>query len=241
MVTSDQLLQLITQLQGSGDRLSTRNTLLKYIRKQSKAQLVVLFALDREQQALIPLAYTGKLPDRQSSKSPTPTTNPLPSIKQRMTQPIPINDLFASILPAQKLVYIAIADQDTRIVPQELNWSYPGGSVLLNTVRASDDLQGEQGVIALCFAAGDKDTQSPEDLPTTINENEVLICSYLLSAALSKEKDQGLQGASLHIPRSHRKARPEELERETVEILQKLHVEQHGTFPELMYSLSTLA
>ena len=94
MVTSDQLLQLITHLQGSGDRLYTRNTLLKYIRKQSKAQLAVLFVLDREQQALFPLAYTGKLPEHQFSTLPIDSSL---SVKQRAIQPIPLNGLFASV------------------------------------------------------------------------------------------------------------------------------------------------
>jgi hypothetical protein len=184
MVTSDQLLQLITHLQGSGDRLYTRDTLLKYIRKQSKAQLAVLFALDREQQALFPLAYTGKLPDRQSS---TPFPGASLSAKQRVLQPIPLNGLFASVLPVQKLFYIPAPDLDTRLLPQELNWSYPAGSVLLNTVRSGDDLEGEQGVLALCFDAAHINAQSSERLPTSINESEVLICSYLLSIALAKE------------------------------------------------------
>ncbi len=238
MVTSDQLLQLITHLQGSGDRLYTRNTLLKYIRKQSKAQLAVLFVLDREQQALFPLAYTGKLPEHQFSTLPIDSSL---SVKQRAIQPIPLNGLFASVLPVQRLVYIPTPDLDTRILPQELNWNYPEGSVLLNTVRSGDDLEGEQGVLGLCFDAAHKNVQSPERLPASVNESEVLICSYLLSVALSKEMYHVAQDGLLHVPRSRRKARPQEIEYETGALLQKPHIEQQGTLPEMMYSLSTLA
>ncbi len=234
MVTSDQFLQLITHLQSSGDRLYTRNTLLKYIRKHSKAQLIVLFVLDREQQALLPLAYSGKLPDRPSSLTPEDSSS------KRVMQYVPINGLFASVLPDQRLLYIPMVEQDPRILPQELHWSYPGGSVLLNVVVTGDHPQSEQGVLALCFNKASKNVQSPASIPPTVNESEVMICSYLLSASLSKEEHSVHQVP----PRktcSRRTPRTKELERETVEILQKHQVEQHGTFPELMYSLSTLA
>ncbi|MDQ2887946.1 MAG: hypothetical protein M3Y39_17885, partial [Chloroflexota bacterium] len=67
MVTSDQLLQLIARLQHSESATQGRNLLLKYIRKQSQAQLVALFMLDKEEQVLVPLAHNGKLPE-----APTP-------------------------------------------------------------------------------------------------------------------------------------------------------------------------
>ncbi len=159
MVTSDQLLQLITHLQSSGDKLYIRDTLLKYIRKRSKAQLAVLFVLDRDQQTLFPLAYTGKLPDRQSALT---SEGSLPSAKQHTRQPIPINGLFASVLPNQRLLYIPYVEHDLRILPQELNWIYPEGSVLLNAVTTGDNSQNEQGVMALCFSAENKNAQSPE-------------------------------------------------------------------------------
>ncbi|MBV9711398.1 MAG: hybrid sensor histidine kinase/response regulator transcription factor [Ktedonobacteraceae bacterium] len=238
MVPSDQLLQLITHLQSNGDRIYTRNMLLKYIRKHSKAQLVVLFALDREQQALLPLAYTGKLPDRQPS---SPSTGPHPSIKQRATQPVPLNGLFASALSAQGLLYIPLVEQDIQISPQELNWSYPQGSMLLNAITGADQLKDERGILALCFSAEHKNRQFPERIPPTVNEGEVLICSHLLSTSLSTEKPPEQQSAPSRVPRSRRASRRKELEQETVELLQKPQVEQQGTFPELMYSLSTLA
>lgn len=233
MVPSEQLLQLITHLQGNSDWLYARNILLKYVCKQSKAQIAVLFVLDREQQALLPLAYTGKLPDVPEGS--------LLSVKQRIMQPVPLNGVFASLLPDQRLLYIPVFEQDTRVLPQELHWSYPGGSVLLSRVRSGDDRQGEQGVLVLCFDMEHKNIQSPEDLPVTVNEGEVLICSHLLSAALPKEKYQGLRNAPLYIPRSRRKPRSHEIEHEMVALLQKHHIEREGTLPELMYSFSALA
>ncbi len=231
MVTSDQLLQLLAHLQSSGNKIYTRNMLLKYVRKQSKAQLVALFMLDREQQVLVPLAYTGKLPERQSS------------VKSRTTQPIPLHGLFASALSTQHLLYIPLIDQEERILPQELNWCYTGGSVLLNSIRVGDQGQSEQGVLALCFNAEKKDRQFPDSIPPTVNESELLICSHLLSTVLSKENSAGQQGdtASTYVPRSRRTSRHKELEREAVELLQKPSIEQQGTLPELMYNFSTLA
>ena len=235
MVTSDQLLQLITHLQSSGDKLYKRKMLLKYIRQHSKAQLVVLLLLDCEQQELLPLAYSGKLPERSSAL-------PLEgSSSKRTMQPIPLNGLFASVLLDQRLLYIPVVEQDIRILPQELHWSYPGGGVLLNVVKAGDLPQDVLGVLALCFNAENKNAQSPASIPPGVNESEVLICSYLLSASLAKDEPSTQQSALPHKPRTRRTARTKDLERETIEILQKNQIEQHGTFPELMYSLSALA
>lgn len=235
MATSDQLLQLLTNLQGNGDTISTRNMLLQYIRKHSKAQLVVLFLLDHEQQALIPLAYIGRLPDERSSTS---STEVLPSIKQRTTQIVPLQGVFAAALASQGLLYVPVVDQDIRVQPQELNWSYPAGSVLLNKIQRGDQSQGE-GVLALCFSAENKNEQFPERMPPTVNEGDLLICSHLLSSALIL--DQHKDAAPLRVPRARRVARRKELESGTIELLHQPQLEQLGTFPELMYSLSTLA
>jgi len=239
MATSDQLLQLLTSLQGNGDIISTRNMLLQYVRKHSKAQLVVLFLLERELQALLPLAYTGRLPDGQSSAS---STDPVPSVKQRTTQIVPLQGVFAAALASQGLLYVPAVDQDGRVLSQELNWSYPGGSVLLNKLQGGDQGQSEQGVLALCFSAENKNELFPERMPSTVNEGDLLICSHLLASALIKEPlGQQKDLTSLRVPRARRVARRKELESETVELLQKPQVEQLGAFPELMYSLSTLA
>jgi signal transduction histidine kinase len=239
MVTSDKLLQLLTRLQSNGDTIYTRNILLQYILKHSRAQLVVLFVLDREQQALLPLAYTGRLPDRQLSISSKETT---PSVKQRTTQMIPLHGVFAAALSHQGLLYVPEVEQDARILAQELNWSYPGGSVLLNKIQGGDQGQGEQGILVLCFSAKNKHAQSPERIPPTVNEGDLLICSHLLASALTKEpQGQPRDTASLRIPRARRVARHKKLENETVELLQQPSLEQLGTLPELMYSLSTLA
>jgi signal transduction histidine kinase/DNA-binding CsgD family transcriptional regulator len=239
MATSDQLLQLLTRLQNNGDITSTRNMLLQYIRKHSKAQLVVLFLLDREQHALLPLAYTGKLPDGQSSAS---SMDSVLSVKQRTTQIVPLQGVFAAALANQGLLYVPAVDQDIRVLPQELNWSYPTGSVLLYKIQGGDQGQGEQGILALCFSAEHKNEQFPEHMPSTVNEGDLLICSHLLASALIKEPlEQQKDAAPLRVPRARRVARRKELESETVELLQQSQLEQLGTFPELMYSLSTLA
>ena len=237
---ADQLLQLLTNLQGNGDTISTRNMLLQYIRRHSKAQLVVLFLLDREQQALLPLAYTGKLPDVPSSVSSADT---VPSVKQRAAQIVPLHGVFAAALASQGPLYVPALDQDRRVLPQELNWSYPAGSVLLNKIQAGDQNQGEQGVLVLCFSAENKNAHFPERMPPSVNEGDLLICSHLLSSTLIKETlEQQKDAAPLRVPRARRVARHKELKSEASELLhQQPPLEQLGTFPELMYSLSTLA
>lgn len=239
MVTSDQLLQLLTRLQNNGDILYTRNMLLQYICKHSKARLVALFVLDREQQALLPLAYAGKLPDRQPSISAMATA---PAGKQRATQMIPLDGIFATTLSHQGLLYLPEVEQDVRILAQELNWIYPQGSVLLNKLQRGDCNQGEQGILVLSFSAENKQKQSPERMPSTVNEGDLLICSHLLSNALTKEpQGQSNAATTLRIPRARRVARHKEVDSGKIEVLQNLQVEELGTLPELMYSLSTLA
>ena len=197
-----------------------------------KRNSVVLFLLDREQQALLPLAYTGKLPDVPSSISSADT---VPSVKQRAAQIVPLHGVFAVALASQGPLYVPALDQDRRVLPQELNWSYPAGSVLLNKIQAGDQNQGEQGVLVLCFSAENKNAHFPERMPPSVNEGDLLICSHLLSSTLIKETlEQQKDAAPLRVPRARRVARHKELKSEASELLhQQPPLEQLWNVPRI--------
>ena len=115
MVTSDQLLQLIARLQHSESAAQGRNLLLKYMRKQSQAQLVTLFMLDKEEQVLVPLAHNGKLPE-----APTPTeegTSDQQAHRQPARKSIPVDGLCGSALLTQDALQIANVGADARLLP----------------------------------------------------------------------------------------------------------------------------
>ncbi len=234
MVTSDQLLQLIAHLQYVENPTYGRNMLLKYMRKQSGAQLAILFILDKEQQTLLPLAYSGKMP---ASLSSDLTTNSTYSLKGLMKKTVPVAGLFGSVLLTQNLLHISNIDNDPRLLTEERAWTYPAGHILLNAIKAGESRHNEQGVLLLNFAPGNKDM--PEIMPPTFNEGDLKICSVLLSTYLIKDVNTSRRTKST--PRQvHRSRRHANLERETTELLQKL-TPQRSTLPEVMYSLTTLS
>ncbi len=225
MVTSDQLLQLIARLQHCESAAQGRNLLLKYMRKQSKVQLVALFILDKEQQVLVPLAHNGKLPE-----APTPTAEDA-SDQQTHKQParkfISLDGLFGFALLTQDALQIANACADARLLPDERAWIYPEGSVLLQTIKAGP--QNEQGVLLLSFSTMQQDMQKNLS-------GDLRICSILLFTYLADDTKKRPQEAPLAGIRPRRAS----ARSNTLELLQTPPIQQ-GTLPEVMYSLTMLS
>jgi hypothetical protein len=225
MVTSDQLLQLIARLQHSESATQGRSLLLKYMRKQSKAQLITLFMLDKEQQVLVPLAHNGKLPE-----APAPAVEDS-SDQQAYRQParksIPVDGLFGSALLTQDVLQIANAGADARILPDECAWVYPEGSVLLQTIKAGP--QNAQGVLLLSFRTAQQGMQK------NLN-GDLRICSILLSTYLVDDAKKRPQEAPIAGVRPRRAS----ARSNTLELLQTPPIQQ-STLPEVMYSLTMLS
>ena len=223
MVTSDQLLQLIARLQHIESAAQGRSLLLKYIRKQSKAQLVALFVLNEEQQILVPLAHNGKLPEIASLAAENASDQPrLPAKKS-----LPVDGLFGSALLTQEFLQLSLADADTRLLPDERAWVYPEGSILLQTIK--DRAQNRQGVLLLSFRAIQQDMQSNLT-------GDLRICSILLSTYLADDEKRRSEDAPVTIVRPRRARRRSG----ALELLPPSSVQQ-GTLPEVMYSLTMLS
>jgi signal transduction histidine kinase/DNA-binding CsgD family transcriptional regulator len=178
MVTSDQLLQLIARLQHSESAAQGRSLLLKYIRKQSKAQLVTLFMLDKEQQVLVPLAHNGKLPEAPAPAAEDSSDQQAP--RQPARKSIPVDGLFGSALLTQDVLQIANACADARLLPDERVWVYPEGSVLLQAIKAGP--QNAQGVLLLSFRTVQQDMQ--KNLSGDLRICSILLATYLVDSGL---------------------------------------------------------
>jgi signal transduction histidine kinase len=142
--------------------------LLEYARKSCSARLALLFTLDEKRQALALLAYSGRL---RHPSSFSPETTPVE---------LSMQGLFASALQHEEFVDIADISQNPLSLPEERELAWPRGRVLLHALR-----QGQrQGVLVFCFSpAGSRVVINPE------MEEELLICSSLLSAYLSAEEE----------------------------------------------------
>lgn len=162
------LLRLIARLQQVMSVAQGRRMLLDYARKSCGARFALLFTLDQERQTLTLLAHAGR--------------HPHPSSFAQETEPIelPLQGLFASVLQKQGFVDIPDISRETLSLPEERSYTWPRGRVLLHALR-----QGQrQGVLVFCF--------SPAGAPTVPGEqvqNELLICTSLLSAYLIEEAD----------------------------------------------------
>jgi signal transduction histidine kinase/DNA-binding CsgD family transcriptional regulator len=225
MVTSDQLLQLIARLQHSESAAQGRNLLLKYMRKQSQAQLVTLFMLDKEQQVLVPLAHNGKLPE-----APTPTeegTSDQQAHRQPARKSIPVDGLFGSALLTQDALQIANVGADARLLPDERAWVYPEGSVLIQAIKAGP--QNAQGVLLLSFRTVQQDMQ--KNLTGDLRICSILLSTYVVDDA--KKRPQDVPIASVRPRRAGARSN-------TLELLQTPPI-QHSTLPEVMYSLTMLS
>ncbi|MBV9229500.1 MAG: hypothetical protein JOZ18_09330, partial [Chloroflexi bacterium] len=242
MVTSDQLLPLIMQLQRGGTIAQGRRKLLKYIRKASGAQLAALFALDKDMQCLSLLAYSGRRPPY--SVRPAPSSRSWSAedgTRRLIVKRISADGLFGSALLTRGLLHIPDLDSDQRILQEERSWGWPGGSAILSAINTGDQSGGEQGVLVLCFDPhADSTGRSMRrcDASTEESESDLRICIALLASYLSDKDHSG----SPSLPLLRRSVptdidHDEEEKQGIADLLPPQHVQQ-CTFPEMMYSLS---
>ncbi len=144
-----------------------RALLLDYARKSCGARLALLFELDRERQVLVLLNHSGRHP-HPSSFSP------------EVAVEIPLRGLFASALKHRGLLDIPDISREPLALPEERAFAWPRGRVLLHGLR-----QGQrQGVLVFCFSPAGARTP-----PGAQAQEELLICTSLLSAYLVKEEE----------------------------------------------------
>ena len=142
--------------------------LLEYARKSCSARLALLFALDEERQVLALLEYSGRLPHPSTFSSETKSAG------------LSLQGLFASVLQCEGFVDIPDIAHNPLSLSEERALAWPHSRVLLHALR-----QGQhQGVLVFCFSP----TGSHVVLGPQVEE-ELLICSSLLSAYLSGEED----------------------------------------------------
>lgn len=173
VVALQTLLNLVARLQQVISVAQGREMLLDYARKSCGARLALLFALDQERQALILLAYAGRPPHPSSFASET------------VLMELPLQGLFASVLQKQGFVDIPDISREALSLPEERFYTWPRGRVLLHALR-----QGQrQGVLVFCFSPSGTSTLSDAQV-----QNELLICTSLLSTYLMREDEyQALQ------------------------------------------------
>jgi signal transduction histidine kinase/DNA-binding CsgD family transcriptional regulator len=167
-VASQTLLSLVVRLQQVMSVAQGRAMLLDYARKSCGARLALLFELDREHQALTLLEHSGRHPHPSSF---SPESDPVE---------ISLQGLFASALKQRGFLDVPDISRNSLILPEERAFAWPRGRVLLHALR-----QGQrQGVLVFCF--------SPAGARTTLDartEEELLICTSLLSAYLAAEEE----------------------------------------------------
>jgi signal transduction histidine kinase len=186
-VASQTLLNLVARLQQVMSVAQGRGLLLEYARKSCGARLALLFALERERQALTLLDHSGRHP-HPSSFSPE-----VAAIE------IPLHGLFASALRQWGLIDIPDIARDPLALPEERTFAWPHGRVLLHALR-----QGQrQGVLVFCFSPA-----SARATSTTQAQEDLLICASLLSTYLGKEEAQPLPSLPSTPARTKRQVQP---------------------------------
>lgn len=167
-MASQTLLSLVARLQQVMSVAQGRAMLLDYARKSCGARLALLFELDHERQTLTLLEHSGRHPHPSSF---SPESAPVE---------ISLQGLFASALKQRGFVDVPDISRNPLILPEERAFAWPRGRVLLHALR-----QGQrQGVLVFCF--------SPAGARTTLDaqtEEELLICTSLLSAYLAAEEE----------------------------------------------------
>ncbi|HEY1352270.1 MAG TPA: hybrid sensor histidine kinase/response regulator transcription factor [Ktedonobacteraceae bacterium] len=181
-MASQTLLNLIARLQQGMEVAQGRALLLDYARRSCGARLALLFELEHERHLLILLAHSGRHP-HPSSFAP-----------EAAAVEIPLQGLFASVLKHWGLREIPDISREPLALPEERAFAWPRGRVLLHSLR-----QGQrQGVLVFCFSPA-----GARSVPGAQAQEELLICTSLLSAYLSKAE-------ASHPGRPHpaRQARP---------------------------------
>jgi signal transduction histidine kinase/DNA-binding CsgD family transcriptional regulator len=166
MIISDELFQLIADLQRDVSIASGRRRLLDYIRTRSGARLALLFALYESGDALVLLDQRGRV------RSPK---NAQTAVAQQMS--IPLDGLFGAALHTGKVMHIIRAAADARTLDSERAWLAADDDVLVCRVSRRSEAKG---VLALCLPAA--------SAPPIIDEDVLLFCSALLSAYITPEE-----------------------------------------------------
>ncbi len=168
VVASQTLVSLVARLQQVMSVAQGRTILLDYARKSCGARLALLFTLDQERQALTLLEHAGRHPHPSSFTPETSSTD------------LSLHGLFASVLRQPGFVDIPDISRNTLSLPEERAYAWPRGRVLLHALR-----QGQrQGVLVFCFSPA-----GARAVPSEQAQDELLICTSLLSAYLIKEEE----------------------------------------------------
>lgn len=174
-MASQTLLNLIARLQQGMTVTQGRALLLDYARRSCGARLALLFELEHERQVLALLAHSGRHP-HPSAFSP-----------EVVAVEIPLQGLFASALKHWGLREIPDISREPLALPEERAFAWPRGRVLLHSLR-----QGQRrGVLVFCFSPAGRQASLQAQA-----QEELLICTSLLSAYLGKEE-------TLHAGRWH--------------------------------------
>jgi signal transduction histidine kinase len=239
MVTSDMLLQLITNLQRDVTARQGRRTLLEYVCVSSGARLALLFVVDKEHQVL-------NLLDRWGRRSPSPTPSGEKTHDKRpLRKRIPASGLFGAVLDQPGLMYITSASTDARILPQERYWIGRYDRLILSAVGE------QQGVLVLCFAPGyaPRQLNNPLAVPS---ESNLLICVTLLSAYLSTTDEnssdqpgtpvlardyQQLATSIEQLAESYKQQLQAAIDQERNRIAQNIHDSVAQQFADVLYKL----
>ncbi|MGB8343298.1 MAG: hybrid sensor histidine kinase/response regulator transcription factor [Ktedonobacteraceae bacterium] len=161
---SDELVQLIVELQRDASDASGRRRLLDYIRDQSGARLALLFALNESGDALLLLDQRGRRVRSQKSS--------------QFAVRVPPDGLFGAALHMSAVLRIGRAAEDARVLDGERSWLAAGEDVVLSRVARHSEAKG---VLVLCL-------QASSSQPPAIDENGLLFCAALLSAYMSPEE-----------------------------------------------------
>lgn len=168
MIMSDELFQLIADLQRDASTASGRRRLLDYIRARSGARLALLFALHESGEALLLLDQRGRVRSPKNAQS---------AAAHQMS--IPLNGLFGAALHTGRVMHIIRAAADARTLDGERAWLAADDDVLLCRVSRRSEAKG---VLALCLHSS-----AAQKMPA-IDEDVLLFCSALLSAYMAPEE-----------------------------------------------------
>lgn len=225
MATSEQLLQLIARLQSVKSVAQGRHMLLEHLRKVSGAPLAIIFTANHQQQTLDLLAYSGHRPQIQQ----LPLEDQKPHTQQSDRKHIPRDGVFWSVLLTAGTHVMIDLYTNASALYEERSWAWPGGSVILNPIKVSEQLDSPSGLLALCFQP-ETEMQPKGEKQVTVYESDLLICSMLLSVYLSRAEEQP------------EKVQPVERNgRALIEEDARARKAQMHTLPEMMYSLSSLS
>ena len=164
MIMSDELVQLIAELQRDASDASGRRRLLDYIRAQSGARLALLFVWNESDDALVLLERSGRRVRSQKSS--------------RFADRVPPDGLFGAALHTGAALRVTHAAADARALDSERSWlAASDDAVLIRVVRRNE----AKGVLVLCLDASSSQLSASD-------EDGLQFCSALLSAYLSPEE-----------------------------------------------------